>query len=318
MDLPWYNHHLAQQPSPSVRRLPSLLLQRARDEAQAGSAIDPSSRLVGASGPREIAGDVTPAASDQNSSSPGLVEGCAPVAHPIVPPPLTPPDEPSCGVSQQQTGLSYPPGDEAYGQQIMDHASSYMDVHQSHMSTGHRPQSSTATAGNVNHYAQYGQPPLLQPGPSAYPSTQATYGQYQYAMGVNSSPGAGLAGSAPSVAPQVPSQLLPLPGESHPDRRIVDGELTCASAMAPGAPPHSSASQAAQGYPPQPFDTTGQMAPPGMKPRVTATLWEDEGCLCFQVEAKGICVARREGRSPRDLAPVGASVPRSPPTVSTC
>lgn len=44
------------------------------------------------------------------------------------------------------------------------------------------------------------------------------------------------------------------------------------------------------------FDTTGQVAPPGMKPRVTATLWEDEGSLCFQVEARGICVARREGR----------------------
>ena len=46
------------------------------------------------------------------------------------------------------------------------------------------------------------------------------------------------------------------------------------------------------------FDTTGQVAPPGMKPRVTATLWEDEGTLCFQVEAKGVCVARREGTSP--------------------
>lgn len=44
----------------------------------------------------------------------------------------------------------------------------------------------------------------------------------------------------------------------------------------------------------QGFDTTGQVAPPGMKPRVTATLWEDEGSLCFQVEARGICVARRE------------------------
>ena len=31
-----------------------------------------------------------------------------------------------------------------------------------------------------------------------------------------------------------------------------------------------------------------------MKSRVTATLWEDEGSLCFQVEAKGVCVARRE------------------------
>lgn len=45
----------------------------------------------------------------------------------------------------------------------------------------------------------------------------------------------------------------------------------------------------------RPYDQTGQVAPPGMKPRVTATLWEDEGSLCFQVEARGICVARREG-----------------------
>jgi hypothetical protein len=49
-------------------------------------------------------------------------------------------------------------------------------------------------------------------------------------------------------------------------------------------------------------DTTGQVAPPGMKPRVTATLWEDEGSLCFQVEAKGVCVARREGE-PRQSNP---------------
>lgn len=50
-----------------------------------------------------------------------------------------------------------------------------------------------------------------------------------------------------------------------------------------------------QGYPQQNYDTTGQVAPPGMKPRVTATLWEDEGSMCFQVEAKGVCVARRDG-----------------------
>lgn len=50
-----------------------------------------------------------------------------------------------------------------------------------------------------------------------------------------------------------------------------------------------------QPYVPHTFDTTGQIPPPGAKPRVTATLWEDEGSLCFQVEAKGVCVARREG-----------------------
>jgi protein SOK2 len=53
-----------------------------------------------------------------------------------------------------------------------------------------------------------------------------------------------------------------------------------------------------QSYQPNSFDHTGQVAPPGMKPRVTATLWEDEGSLCFQVEAKGVCVARREGTHP--------------------
>lgn len=52
------------------------------------------------------------------------------------------------------------------------------------------------------------------------------------------------------------------------------------------------------GYPPPTHDTSGQIAPPGMKPRVTATLWEDEGSMCFQVEAKGVCVARRDGTAP--------------------
>ena len=48
---------------------------------------------------------------------------------------------------------------------------------------------------------------------------------------------------------------------------------------------------------PHTFDTTGQVAPAGFRPKITATLWEDEGTLCFQVEARGICVARREGKS---------------------
>lgn len=56
--------------------------------------------------------------------------------------------------------------------------------------------------------------------------------------------------------------------------------------------------QGGQAFSHNTFDTTGQIAPPGMKPRVTATLWEDEGSLCFQVEAKGVCVARRDGELP--------------------
>jgi len=42
------------------------------------------------------------------------------------------------------------------------------------------------------------------------------------------------------------------------------------------------------------FDATGQIAPPGVEPRVTAIMWDEEGTRCFQVDAKGICIARRE------------------------
>ena len=72
--------------------------------------------------------------------------------------------------------------------------------------------------------------------------------------------------------------------------------------MPPGGPsPHTNylggQGVPSGGYPAQnhQHDTTGQVAPAGMKPRVTATLWEDEGSMCFQVEAKGVCVARRDG-----------------------
>ncbi|CAN8106377.1 unnamed protein product [Discula destructiva] len=97
--------------------------------------------------------------------------------------------------------------------------------------------------------------PLLQPGPQ-YPPPQHPYSQ-QYSPYVTSPPAGPI---PPGMAPNV----LPLPGQQ-------------------GMPNQYSG-----------FDTTGQVAPPGMKPRVTATLWEDEGSLCFQVEARGICVARRE------------------------
>jgi hypothetical protein len=65
---------------------------------------------------------------------------------------------------------------------------------------------------------------------------------------------------------------LPTPPEPHKSRAVRHAQLPL----------------------PATFDTSGQIAPPGQNPRVTATLWEDEGSLCFQVEAKGVCVARRE------------------------
>jgi hypothetical protein len=31
------------------------------------------------------------------------------------------------------------------------------------------------------------------------------------------------------------------------------------------------------------------------RPKITTNVWEDEATICFQVDAKGICVARRQG-----------------------
>lgn len=50
---------------------------------------------------------------------------------------------------------------------------------------------------------------------------------------------------------------------------------------------------------PHVMDTTGQVPPPGMRPRLTTSIFEEEGSLCFQVDVNGICVARREGTYPR-------------------
>jgi protein SOK2 len=139
----------------------------------------------------------------------------------------------------------------------------------SHMSAGQAPPPQTVTASGMHYPQQHQQPPLLQPGPAQYAPAPGSYSQYGYSNGLTSPQSAGH---------QIPGgiggqgNVLPLP------------------AMSSGQP------MGGQGYGPQQgLDTTGQIAPPGMKPRVTATLWEDEGSLCFQVEAKGVCVARREG-----------------------
>jgi protein SOK2 len=129
-----------------------------------------------------------------------------------------------------------------------------------HISAGQPQQPQTVTSGAMSHYS-HAQPPLLPPGHQYPPNGAPSYSQYGYQNGLTSP-------SAPSVPNSIPSSqsVLPLPG--------VNGQANMQ--------PHYT------------LDTTGQHPPPGMKPRVTATLWEDEGSLCFQVEARGICVARRE------------------------
>ncbi|KAM5446698.1 hypothetical protein McanMca71_006311 [Microsporum canis] len=158
----------------------------------------------------------------------------------------------------------------------MNQTQPYMDVQSSHLASS-QPYSQGTAAENISHYSQYQQPSLLQPGPTAYPPSHS-YPQYGYSNGITSPPN-----NQPvhnSLNGQGPAQILPLP------------PLNSTASNSHGYVPNSTGQ--VQPYSSQTFDTTGQIAPPGVKPRVTATLWEDEGSLCFQVEAKGVCVARRE------------------------
>lgn len=136
--------------------------------------------------------------------------------------------------------------------------------YQQPMSAGQQHPPPTATSGALAHYPPpQGQPPLLHPG-QGHSQPHTPYGQYGYTNGLTSPP------AAMPMSNSMPGghSVLPLPGPT-PQQSAVNYQ----------------------------YDSTGQNPPPGMKPRVTATLWEDEGSLCFQVEARGICVARREGRS---------------------
>lgn len=170
----------------------------------------------------------------------------------------------------------------------MNQTQSYMDVH-SHMSSAQSYAPQGATAGAMSHYQYHGQPPVMQPASSYAP---AAYPQYGYAPGVSSP-----AGHPPtSMGGQMQSQLLPLPGKLQSQSGMDDYSDRYQVSNHPVAPPSGYANTTGaplQGFV---FDGTGQVAPPGAKPRVTATLWEDEGSLCYQVEAKGVCVARREGK----------------------
>ena len=138
---------------------------------------------------------------------------------------------------------------------------SYIDVSQSHAPA-------SGPASSMGSYPGYGHPQALQPASHSY---APTYGQYSYSS---------------TVAPMQPA---------HPVTSSMGGQMVPQTLPIPTMPSNAQppAQPQGQGFQ-QSYDTTGQIAPHGMKPRVTATLWEDEGSLCFQVEANGVCVARRE------------------------
>lgn len=149
------------------------------------------------------------------------------------------------------------------------------------MQNGNYPGSHSSHMGPPSaHVSPYGQPSQQDPQPYSLPQLEksheahspAQFQQYSYDIQLR----------YPAPAPSFPAPSMA--GRFEPPR---DLPLPPLSNMAPSG-----------GYgAPIEMDTTGQIPPPGVKPRVTATLWEDEGTLCFQVDVKGTCVARREGKS---------------------
>lgn len=190
------------------------------------------------------------------------------------------------GAHSQAPNPQYSYGSDSSGYMNSQGTPSYggMEYHH-HMSQGQPPTPQTATSGSSMSFPT--QPPVLQP----------TYSQPHHGFqfpsfsqnGVSSSTGQpGITGPISSMHPS--TQLLPLPTASQLTQNPSPLNVSAGG-------PQSAASSTAGGFNNHQFDTTGQVAPPGMKPRVAATLWEDEGSLCFQVEARGVCVARREGLS---------------------
>lgn len=259
IDIPYYNHHAAQRPLYVNDRLPSLPLP----QPQLAYSSSTSSPRVGALGSSSVGNASSHTSSFSNgpkTPSPTLAVSGG------VPAPLSN----SSYNSSQQASPGYNYQHELYANMNQQPPDMYYN---SHMSSGQPPAPQTITSGTLTHYSHHQQPPLLQPGPAQYSPAQGSYGQYPgYSNGLTS-----------------PQQG----GHQVPGTMGTQGNVLSLPPMSSGTQPV----MAGQNYPTQQgFDTTGQLAPPGMKPRVTATLWEDEGSLCFQVEAKGVCVARREGR----------------------
>lgn len=260
IDIPYYNHHAAQRPSYVNERLPSLPLPQPQQAYSSGT----SSPRVGSLGSSVLNGSSQTSFTTSSSSNGPKTPSPTLGVNGLLPTPLS---QPSSYSSNPSSGPGYNYSHESYPNMNQGPPDMYYN---SHMSAGQPPAPQTVTSGGMAHYPHHQQPPLLQPGPGQYSPAQSSYGQYGYANGLTSPQQGGH---------QVPGSMGP------------QGNMVSLPPMAAAQPVMSSG-----GYPPQAgFDTTGQVAPHGMKPRVTATLWEDEGSLCFQVEAKGVCVARREG-----------------------
>ncbi|KAI4136806.1 MAG: hypothetical protein L6R39_007603, partial [Caloplaca ligustica] len=274
VDVPWLGNPTYSQLPPFTRdRLPDLQLpQYSTSNASYGT---PFARSSGTSGLYASPQPVTAAYSGNHPNIGLKTPSPSPTSLSSAPPSGGLLEETADHSAFPNTEPNVQPYNGAYSNAMNQHQQ-YMDSQQSHMPSAQAYTSQGSSAASMPPYGQYQQQlPVMHPGSNTYAQSPAGYNHYAY-NGVTS-PHSGHPVSSSMNSQMNPSIPPPMQSSGHPQHPYVGG---------PGAP--------GQPYPTQIMDTSGQQAPPGMKPRVTATLWEDEGSMCFQVEAKGVCVARRD------------------------
>lgn len=128
----------------------------------------------------------------------------------------------------------------------------------------------------MGHLSHYGHPPH-------YPAASSTHAYHNQMMGGMMPHG----GYTPHAAGHMASHHAQASAPLSMAGSAQGGGLPAG----PGVPMASSSVVQAPSYGSTPQYST--QLPLSGRHRVTTTLWEDEGTLCFQVDVKGVCVARR-------------------------
>ncbi|CUM67091.1 uncharacterized protein PRCAT00004780001 [Priceomyces carsonii] len=140
---------------------------------------------------------------------------------------------------------------------------------------------------------QLSQQPSTGAGPRNSASEQSyAYARYPYATATAATPSTSAAAPGSNYAtmyqqsiPQI-NKLLSQP-QSRPYNQVSSNAANAYSAAS------SDSSQLQRSVNPVSNSSVGQYQPPGVRPRVTTTMWEDEKTLCYQVDANNVSVVRR-------------------------
>lgn len=145
-------------------------------------------------------------------------------------------------------------------------------------------QGAASNAADYSHYASYSGASAPYNQYAMYQQSQQPTAQSQM-YGVPSATSSGLSGQ------QVPSTASSATTNPTTTQSGQPGSMSTASGVA-AVPPHTAkAASPAESAPSN--ANVGQLQPPGIRPRVTTTMWEDEKTLCYQVDANNVSVVRR-------------------------